>query len=274
MISIIKKKAPHIFKILKVVYYFIYHIQVTVGGELRRRGLKDKRYLNIKEYENKYKGERCFIVAAGPSLNYDDLNKIKDEYTFGMNSIAMVCDDEKTNWRPTFYVVQDWVSYGKLKNHIDKLTESIKFVGDIVYRHHKVDNSAIRYPIDLLDHMTKKNIDNVYFSNDCYIKIGDGFTVAYSVLQIAVYMGFQDIYLLGADCDYSGDKMHFFSYDVGLNANDLNAIGNPMISAYYVAKKYLESSDVKVYNATRGGKLEAFERVNLESVLGESRCAE
>ena len=40
----------------------------------------------MKSLENKFKGERCFIIGNGPSLNELDLNKIKDEYAFGVNA--------------------------------------------------------------------------------------------------------------------------------------------------------------------------------------------
>ena len=43
-----------------------------------------------------------------------------------------------------------------------------------------------------------------------------------------------------------------------------------MITAYKVAKKYTERTDVKIYNATRGGMLEVFERVNLDEVILET----
>ena len=41
----------------------------------------------LKEYKNKYKGERCFIICNGPSLTQEDYIKLKDEYTIGMNMI-------------------------------------------------------------------------------------------------------------------------------------------------------------------------------------------
>jgi len=47
------------------------------------------------------------------------------------------------------------------------------------------------------------------FSFDCAEEVFDGSTIAYSVLQLATYMGFKEIYLLGADCDYSGAVSHF-----------------------------------------------------------------
>ena len=36
---------------------------------------------------------------------------------------------------------------------------------------------------------------------------------------------------------------------------------------YEAAKKYAEMNEIKIYNATRGGKLEVFQRVEFESLF-------
>ena len=38
-------------------------------------------------------------------------------------------------------------------------------------------------------------------------------------------------------------------------------------SAYEVAKENAEKKGIKIYNATRGGKLEVFERVDFDSLF-------
>ena len=45
----------------------------------RANGFDDRQFSRLKEFENKYNGERCFIIATGPSLTIDDLEKLKDE---------------------------------------------------------------------------------------------------------------------------------------------------------------------------------------------------
>jgi hypothetical protein len=84
---------------------------------------------------------------------------------------------------------------------------------------------------------------------------------------MAAYMGFNEIYLIGADCNYSVDenKQHFMKS--GYYATNYATIGNEMLFAYSVAKKELDKMGVKVYNATRGGMLEKFPRVDLDEVL-------
>ena len=88
-------------------------------------------------------------------------------------------------------------------------------------------------------------------------------TVTISLIQIAVYMGFKEIYLLSCDCDYSGPKQHFTYY--GMKSD--SKAGDIMILAYQAAKDYADSHGIKIYNATRGGKLEVFEREDFDSLF-------
>jgi len=39
----------------------------------------------LKRLHDIHKGERCFIIGNGPSLQQTDLSLLKGEYTFGMN---------------------------------------------------------------------------------------------------------------------------------------------------------------------------------------------
>ena len=37
--------------------------------------------------------------------------------------------------------------------------------------------------------------------------------------------------------------------------------------AYYAAKQYAEAHGIRIYNATRGGALDVFERVNFDEII-------
>ena len=82
-------------------------------------------------------------------------------------------------------------------------------------------------------------------------------------------MGFSEIYLTGCDCNYTSPKKHF-NHDTNEKIESkikLDEIGNLMLASYRAAKKYTDTHPVKIYNATRGGKLEIFPRVNLDDVV-------
>ena len=62
---------------------------------------------------------------------------------------------------------------------------------------------------------------------------------------------------------------HFKEY--GHVDPSFSSAGDMMISAYKVAKEYADRNNVKIMNATRGGMLEVFERVDLDALLSESK---
>ena len=79
-----------------------------------RSGLYDLMY-DVREYYNPqierfkgiHSGERCFIVATGPSLRIGDLECLKKhgELCISVNGIIQLYDS--TTWRPDYYVLED-----------------------------------------------------------------------------------------------------------------------------------------------------------------------
>ena len=79
------------------------------------------------QYKDIHKGERCFIVGKGPSLKMEDLEKIKGEYSFSVNSIVLSFAD--TTWRPPYYAIGDRFGYEKLKTAIREANMPTIFCG-------------------------------------------------------------------------------------------------------------------------------------------------
>ena len=225
------------------------------------------KYGYLKKYKNRFKGERCFIVCTGPSLNYDDLNYIKNEYSFSMNSIIKILNN--TKWKPSFFGIQDYDVFEKLKDDIQHYNNKYLFVSDETYkRYYSILGHKSVNVFKLYYHGTKRNLKNprIKFSSDITRGIYNGYTITYSLMQIAIYMGFKEIYLLGCDSNYDPDpnKRYFVSHG-HIDPNAPIAVQFQM-RAYSVAKKYAEKHGIRIYNATRGGKLEVFERVNLDDI--------
>ena len=117
--------------------------------------------------------------------------------------------------------------------------------------------------------MEKKKIE---YSDDISVGVYDGFTVTNMAIQIAIYMGFKKIYLIGCDCDYSKPKIHFIEApgDKGkIEAGWLPQAAALSIDGYKAIRDFAYKRHVEIYNVTRGGKLEVFYRDNLERVLKE-----
>ena len=235
------------------------------------------RYENkrLQSFKNKHSGERCFIIGNGPSLTPGDLEKIGSEVSLAVNGIYNIFD--KTTWRPSYYFIAD-----------DKGLEEM----------HKTIRESIDCPI-FYDFNAAMRIDDFSLVNEYFFLLDGSFefdpapnakpvfsenplmpivcaTVIYNCLQMAAYMGFSEIYMLGIDNSYpvtlktNGEIMnedslvHFYEGNSKAfyipNIETLNA-------AYSSAKEYAQSRGIKIYNATRGGKLEIFERVVFDELF-------
>lgn len=227
------------------------------------------------KFKDKHHGERCFIVCTGPSLTMEDLDMIKDEVCFSMNSIINIF--ERTDFRPTYYLIQDGYVERKLRNKIleqkkDFCRKMFIGVGNVYLNKLSTSNRAfkkyrkwnpIRYNLNWAYHCYEMyyESDRIEFSMDCAKEIKDGYTVTYSAIQLAIYMGFKEIYLLGCDSNFAGH------IDEVCKQDNVAVPALAMIKAYKIAKKYADRYGVKIYNATRGGMLEVFPRVALEEVV-------
>lgn len=254
-----------IIKCFRKIQNFCEHTFIfCINKTLRNLGIsKNKHIQKIKEYKDLHANERCFIVATGPSLTISDLHKIKDEITFSMNSIVL--GKENYSFTPTYYGIQDLYVYDKIKNNIFQSNYRHIFIADRIAKKRNIPANSVVFPLNLLNHNYLHKKYNTKFSDDCYEQVYDGYTITYSLIQIAVYMGIKEIYLIGADTNYIKDNRHFI--DHGVNDPTYKQAGIRMIEAYKVAKEYADNHRIKIYNATRGGMLEVFQRVDLDEVL-------
>lgn len=228
----------------------------------------------LRKYKNIHKGLRCFIIGTGPSLTTDDLELLKDEITFGSNRIFEIYP--RTSWRPTYYMNQDHQLIEKYVDEIGKLDAEGIFL-PIEYLHQFAGKDKISYFVLRHRDFYPKDAD---FSKSIHHYLGQGFTVTYGAIQMAYYMGFSEVYLLGIDHNYSislnekgipimndGVQDYFKGSTASNKGLNLPRVVESTV-AYMTARKFADKQrDFTVYNATRGGKLEAFERVELEKIL-------
>lgn len=229
----------------------------------------------LKSFKDKYNGERCFIIGNGPSLTVEDLNKLKNEKTFGFNRIYYLFD--KTDWRPSFYFTEDLKIIENSLDEINKLMLPYIFCPDIV----KFDyNMKIKNAIYFKQIVNKFENSIPEFSNDFSKESYWGGTVSYTAMQMAVYMGFKEIYLIGVDHNFSmyedengniiidNTVKDYFCDNYNEDKEKLEIPNlDDSTKAYIAARKYCDKHNIKIYNATRGGKLEVFERVNFDEII-------
>lgn len=256
-------------------------IEARYQTHINKNFEKSKYGKRISLFKQTHCGETCFIIGNGPSLKIEDLTKLSELNipTFAFNRVFCVFDE--TPWRPTYYVSQDEnVTYG-MKDKFLSL--------DLKYKFHPIKWKWYK-DIDIPDAIYFKTINKgnkiLGFSKDVSKGICVASTVAYTAFQLAYYMGFKRIYLIGFDQ----------SYKVSLDKEGKKVINNKVSKDYFSDKYknektddlqlpnlyqmnkdfisvdcYIKNGDIdlEVYNATRGGMLEVFPRVDLDELFNE-----
>lgn len=212
--------------------------------------------------------KRCFILCTGPSLTREDILALKGEVTFGMNSICKLIPE--LGWAPTYFAIQDLHVYDKLGSSVANAQAcNICFTSAELYAKRHPAGRWLAYPHNTVYHLYEAEYQSRYFarfSENCARVVYDGFSVTYSVLQLAVYMGFSEIYLLGADNGYSKTGKHHI-VETGHVSNFADNATVRFNAAYEVAREFADARGIRIVNLTRGGALEVFPRDTLAHVL-------
>lgn len=227
------------------------------------------RHPELRRFKDIYKGKRVFIIGNGPSLRLEDLEVLyrNKEVCFGLNKIHKLFP--YTAWRPDYICMADTRVIGACENELDRLTEdSIVFMADRYFCSDKVQY------VHLKSEYYAPNLPG--FSDDITEGVFWGYTVTYDLaMQISAYMGFAEIYLIGMDHNNVGavtDVGNHFASDyfspkeVNLY-KDVRANFGAMDLAYQKAELYSREHGFRIYNATRGGRLEIFERVDFDTLF-------
>ena len=222
------------------------------------------RHPELKKFKNIHEGEKCFIVATGPSLRVEDLDVLHKNKVvcFSLNQIYKAYP--QTEWRPHYYMISDPnVAIRCEKEWACNIETSECFLADWAFYYDDKEGKVNKWHVEL---EYDWNDGGPKFSDDFSEGTYTGYTVVYDgALQLAVYMGFKEIYLLGTDCNYSDPKGCYFMKNMKFFGKANNE--QKMICAYQSAKKYADEHNIKIYNATRGGALEVFERVDFDSLF-------
>ena len=231
--------------------------------------------------------QRCFIIGNGPSLNETDLSQLEDEVTFCVNGFFLKLPE--LSWVPTFYVVEDHLVAEDRAQEINALKGPTKLFPaylaycldegpDTIFYNHR---GRLSYP------------DGFDFSTDASKVTYTGCTVTFSCMQLAHYMGFREIYLVGVDASYeipkdvnqantygtgvldmdSDDPNHFHPDYFGKGYRWHDPQVDKMIDAYEEARRTTDALNRPILNATVGGELEVFKRRDFSDIFPSALSA-
>lgn len=232
----------------------------------------------IKSLKDSHKGEKCFIIGNGPSLSADDLNRIQDSGipTFAMNRVFKFFS--QTKWRPTYYISEDILILKDTVSDVEQISAKIKFIPVNLNWYEGIDVKDAQY--FWMDYNSEMK-DTFGLSLDCAHSVRCRGTVTTTCIQFAIYMGFTEIYLLGIDHNYSKSidmngnviedksvKDYFVdNYDSDIKDQVVHDMRAPTLAFCDVEQLSRKLGTFRVFNATRGGKLEVFERVSFDEIV-------
>jgi hypothetical protein len=230
----------------------------------------------IEHFYNLYKGQRCFIIANGPSLKKMELSPLRDEITIGMNRIYLLF--EEWGFHTTYLACINELVLEQFNNDISKL-DIPKFLNWNRRNYFRDDDEAIFLKLAL-------GINDT-FGHDLTKEIASGGTVTYACLQLAYYMGFEEVILIGLDHNFvekgrpnktevrasEKDESHchpnYFPKGIKWQLPDLLRSEQ----AYSLARSAFEKDGRKVLDATKDGKCEVFEKIEFDSLFNGNRNA-
>jgi len=215
-----------------------------------------------------HKGERCFIIGNGPSLKNTDLFKLKNEFTFGMNRFYLAFSD------------------------LGFMTSLLLTVNDLVIEQCAEDLRALPIPTFVSWRGRKwiepaENLQYLYtsyelpvFAKNAAGRLWEGATVTYVAMQLAFHMGFKQAILIGVDHNFTtqgkpnttivsggDDPNHFnpgyFGKGFRWQLPDLETSE----IAYGMARQAYHNAGCEIIDATVGGKLTVFPKVDYESLF-------
>ena len=255
-------------------------------------GMLQRMATRIEPWKDRYKGERCFCVGNGPSLRETPLHLLKNEYSFGLNRIAKIY--LTTTWRPSFYVnvTVAVLDDGWAADAREAMIDTPSFVGFAAMPHilsPESDSNRIAVPRNVFPvSVSKGGRDMGAFRDSWSHNIADRVSKTGSsmlaVMQIAVYLGFNPLIMVGCDArwepfDYEEDidpnhfvedywgKMNLDGKKIEVTPERAKGYTDDAMWCHRLAKKECDKLGVNVYNATVGGDLEIYPRVDFMDVI-------
>lgn len=234
----------------------------------------------LTAYADRHRGQRCFIIGNGPSLKSMDLSVLRDEFTFGMNRIYLLFPE--LGFTTTYFVSINSLVIEQCADDIRRLPipKFLSWRSRHLIAPKAADGSTGSWhpPDDLI--FLHTTYTGPKFSRDVRGRVWEGGTVTNVALQLAFYMGFQQVILIGVDHSYAiqgkpnttvvsqGDDLsHFdpryFGKGFRWQLPDLDTSER----GYWLARQAYEQAGRQVLDATVGGKLTIFPKVDFASLF-------
>lgn len=280
----ILKQLSYLFRKISFFNYLIYRKLYSINSLNKN----SKKILNRnKQFQNKHKGQRAFVIVNGPTLKNQNLEFLKNEITFVVS--AFYKHDIVEKWQPTYYSILDKAFFENteksnlfFKELNNRIINSTFFIP--LFRGYKANKERKLLPFDKTYYIATAGLPNLKIDMTNFVQSFQ--SVSSFALAQAIYMGCSEIYLLGFDHDYlayRGIDRHFYSggtlkghISSNTPLSEMYTYDEEMTAClklwrnYRFLDKIAKKNHIKIYNATDGGYLDVFERVNYESLFSKN----
>lgn len=239
------------------------------------------------KYKNIHAGERVFVLCTGPSIKRMDLTRLKNEKVIATSGFYLHKDCQLI--APDYYCLP---TIEELT--LDEKIEFLREIQQVLQRTNYFFRIADKLTVEKIEEYKREWVNYLSFTSipnyeSCDIDLTSSVlgpqSVSIIALEIALYLGFQEVYLLGTEHDslVAGKYEHFYSYHesiVSKVAEWEDAQGNDstpfdlllrctynLWEQYKIMKIIAERMGTKIYNATQGGVLDVFERVDYDMLF-------
>ena len=219
----------------------------------------------LRSLQDVHQGKRCVIIGNGPSLNKTDIQKIRNEYTFGLNRIYLAWED--WGFSTSFFLSVNDLVIEQCASEIMSLEMPV-FVSWRAHQWVKPQKNV---------HYLYSTYTGPKFAKDVSKRLWEGATVTYTALQLAYHMGFSTVVLIGVDHSFASkgkpnqtvesqgdDPNHFSPQYFGKGFRwQLPDLETSTI-AYQMANQAFTEDGRQVLDATIGGKLDVFPKIDYD----------
>jgi hypothetical protein len=234
-------------------------------------------------FHNAHQNERCFILATGPSIRHQNLADLKGEMCIAVSNFYLHPDFSAI--QPAYYCLAPWhpphgeMAYVDLVDNVlraSRLSKVYLGLSDLAKTKSLRSQHQSRMFYLNLD-QAQANHNNQQLDITSNLLSPESVTIM--AIQIAIYMGFREIYLLGVDHDAILNtstqfaNAHFYEETQAILKTDVGEFKSALISylrlwgQYEYLKCVASQKGIQIFNATPGGLLDVFERRCLQSIL-------
>ncbi|MGB5920002.1 glycosyltransferase [Arcobacter sp.] len=213
--------------------------------------LKDTVIKRNIELKDRFKDKTCFILGQGSSFHEFDKSLLKDKFTiiFGNHFESINSND----FEPTFFIESDKLFLNENISTIKNIHTKYLFLPKSYKKIIKEKNSSYYFYNEDFTYFNyfDKNYRKTKFSKDISKKLYISSSTLHLCLQLAYYLGFRKIYLLGIDLNYASENL---TIDRDTTQYGLNLI----VKDFKKAKKVFEKDKREIINLSKNSILKMF----------------